>query len=333
MAIRGVGATPNVRIAVIGGGPFGLEHIGAYRAIAGVDLVGIVEPDAQRRRGLQNEFEKTGTSVFESVAELVRCLEVDAASVVTPGTSHLAVSRELMTNGIDVLIEKPFADSVADAVEISELARDLGRICLPGHIMRHSPKHVELQKQVLKGKLGEIVAISLRRDRSNDHIRRFPGAHPALLTGVHDIDLAIWLTGQSVLKVSAFDHRDSGGNVDFFSATLSHENGAISTVQGSYLLPSDMPKEVDDQIDLYGESGHAEVRETSLGSSLVSPGVGAANIALLAELNHFVSCISSGEKSRVCTPEEAVHVIEIAEAVAMSAAQSGALIRLPDRER
>jgi predicted dehydrogenase len=328
MEIRGDGALPNVRIAVIGGGAFGREHVGAYRAVAGVDLVAIVEPDAERRRGLQNEFETHGTSVFESVAEMLRQREIDAASVVTPGSSHLAVSRELMTNGIDVLIEKPFADSVADAVEISGLARDLGRICLPGHIMRHSPKHVALQGRVREGELGQIVASSLRRDRSNDHIKRFPGVHPVLLTGVHDIDLALWFTGQRVLQVSAFEHRDRDGNVDLFSATLRHENGAISTVQGAYLLPVDKPTDVDDQIDLYGESGHAVVRETSRGSSSMSPGIGVANIALVAELTHFASCISSGEQSRLCTPEEAVHVIEIAEAVVMSAADSGASIYL-----
>lgn len=321
-------ATDAVHVAVIGGGAFGREHVEAYQAVPGVELTAIVEPDDRRRQALEMELRTQSVVLYGSVEALLRHERIDAASVVTPGASHLAVTRELMTHGVDVLVEKPFADTVADAREIGNLARQLGRVCMPGHIMRHSPAHIELRDQVSAGALGKIVAASLRRDRSNDLVRRFPGVHPVLLTGVHDIDLALWITGQRVVQVSAIERRNRGGNVDFFCATLRHEHGAISTIQGAYLLPSERPTDVDDQIDVYGELGHVSLREALGFPNDATPKSGASNTALVAELTHFISCVSAGEPSQLCTPDDAVHVIDIAQAVARSAASVGVPVRV-----
>lgn len=311
-----------VRVAVIGAGDFGSEHIEAYEAVAGARLAAVVERDEAQRHGWRARLGGQGVGIYATVSEMLEHVTIDAASIVTPGSTHRNLSLELMEAGIDVLIEKPFADTVADAEAIAAAVTRTGRICVPGHIMRHAAAHVALKRRIAQKELGDVMAVALRRDRSHDLVRRFPGVHPALLTGVHDFDLAIWFMGQRVISVSATEHRGRGGDVDFFAATLWHEGGGVSTVQGAYLLPEIENTAVDDQVNIYGALGHASVH--SSGSDDAASGTGAHNGALVAELAHFVECVATSAPSQLCTPTDAVQVVQIAAAVVRSAADGGA---------
>lgn len=314
------------RVSVIGGGDFGAEHIEAYRALPDVDLVAIVEPDAGRRAHWERALEGEGIALHASIDALLEVGDIQAASIVTPGATHAPTSRALMEAGVDVLVEKPFADTVEAALEIREVAQRTGRVCVPGHVMRHDPAHARLRARIDS----PVAAVSLRRDRSSTLTERFPGVHPAILTGVHDIDLALWFTDERVVRVTAGDHR-GGAGVDAFTATLLHEGGAVSTVQGAYLLPREDATAVDDEVRVYGCSTPLTLASASQGRSRLRRG--ADNLALMAELLHFLDCVRSATPSQLCTPNDAVHVVEIADAIVRSAADGGSPITLDPRAK
>lgn len=322
-----------VRVAVVGAGLFGLEHIASYRVLAEVELVGVVEPDEARRFALVSSGAVPSTlPLFSSVREMLAAGEVDAASIVVPSRLHAVVASELMAAGVDILVEKPFTETVDDAQQIAREAAQLGRVCLPGHVLRFSPQHQALRARIRAKTMGDVIAVALRRDRSRVLTMSHAGEHPASLTGVHDIDLAIWLTGQRVAEVRASEHRMSDGHgIDLFWAELLHVDGAMSSIRGAYLLPADTPDATSDQIDVYGstdiETLHDETPRRG-GSKSAGNAAETHNVPLMNELAHFVACVAAGTPSSICKPEDAIHVVEVVHAVIQSAAAGGIPVAL-----
>ena len=112
-----------LRVGVVGTGAFGRNHARVYRdlqadPVLNVQFAGVVDADRSRATAIAAEF---GTRAFGSVAELLAA-GVDAVSVAVPTVAHLAVARELMQGGTDVLIEKPLAASLAEADELASVA-------------------------------------------------------------------------------------------------------------------------------------------------------------------------------------------------------------------
>lgn len=317
-----------IRVAVIGGGLFGREHVSAYAGMPSVQLVAIVEPNEKRRlEWLTDPLAKT-VKIFSSVAEMLAETKLDAASIVTPSETRLHIATELMSAGVNILVEKPFANSSEDARKIAEVAATFGRICLPGHLLRFSQGHQDLKTKIAQPTFGSVVGVKLSRNRSRALISLYPDIHPALLLGVHDFDLAIWLTAQSVTQVSALEHRNSEGNIDYFVAQCLHDGGAISTIQVSCLLSEDDPARVEDDVSVFGERGTAHLKSGSIDNESAHLGFGQENAPLVAELQYFLGCVLGNRQPTFCTPEEGVHVVEIAQAVIQSASSGGEITRL-----
>ena len=109
----------------MGVGVFGRNHARVYKELElqgeAVRLLGVVDPDTSRADAVAREFE---CKAFGSVQQLLTThSEVQAASVATPTLHHLSVARELMKNGVDVLVEKPIAATLDEADELVDLAR------------------------------------------------------------------------------------------------------------------------------------------------------------------------------------------------------------------
>src|SRR5579862_9949720 len=106
-----------IPVAVVGVGVFGRNHARVYKELElqgePVRLLGVVDPDTNRADAVAREFE---CKAFGSVQQLLTThSEVQAATVAAPTVHHLAVARDLMDAGVDVLIEKPLATTLAEA--------------------------------------------------------------------------------------------------------------------------------------------------------------------------------------------------------------------------
>ena len=129
-----------LRVGVVGAGAFGRNHARVYRDLAAdpanrIEFSGVADPKLASAQSAAREFK---TSAFQSAAELI-AQGVDAVSVAVPTVLHLAVARELMQSGVDVLIEKPLAASIAEAEELITVAEAYGRIAQVGHLERFNP--------------------------------------------------------------------------------------------------------------------------------------------------------------------------------------------------
>src|SRR5208282_4129182 len=123
-----------VRTAVVGTGEFGRNHVRVYRELEGAELVGVYDSDSARAEAAAVEFQTRALRSLEEVRELA-----EAVSVAVPTVAHAEVGCRLLESGLDVLVEKPMALSLAEADALLEAARGKNRILQVGHVERFNP--------------------------------------------------------------------------------------------------------------------------------------------------------------------------------------------------
>lgn len=310
-----------INCMVMGHGRFGREHLLAWESCPDAQVTAVVDP-AAAESSVASPVDGRPIAVFATVEEALEHSRPDVAAVVTPSRTHHELAQYLIAQGIHCLVEKPLATSSELAREVQAALGESQVTCMPGHILRFSPSHIELRDRV-RASGRPPRRLSLRRDRSAALSRMYASEHPALLTGVHDIDLAYWITGSPVVEVSATVSK-VGDTVVGFDAECRHESGARSRIQGSYTLDADTPDAVDDEIVLLDD---ADQLIADWAHREVAP-VG-SNEALVAEVAHFVALVSGRVAQQTVTVDDAVHVIDVAEAIVRSAEQSGRSTPVP----
>ena len=204
-----------MRVAVAGAGAFGRNHLRVYRELEaaglGVALVGAVEPDQARAAETANHY---SIPVFSSVEELVAAdLELDAASVTVPTVQHHAVASMLLEAGLDVLVEKPLAASLAEADELLTLAAKRSRILQPGHLERFNPA-------VLAHRLSVFSPRALDVDVVLDLM-------------IHDLDIVLTCANSPVCEVRAVGLPILSPKVDIANVRVEFESGCVANFTAS----------------------------------------------------------------------------------------------------
>ena len=123
-----------VRTAVVGVGAFGAHHARVYSEAAGVELVAVVDADAQRAEAAAAKYGCQALRDFRQLAG-----KVDAVSIAAPTVHHEEIGLALLEAGVDVLIEKPIAPDLDAADRLIAAAERHGRILQVGHLERFNP--------------------------------------------------------------------------------------------------------------------------------------------------------------------------------------------------
>jgi predicted dehydrogenase len=228
MSLPAIGANEKLRVAVVGAGAFGRNHLRVYRELelAGypVELVAVIDPNEAARTAAETQYGVRGfATVDECVAELKR---VDAASVCVPTVHHAACARALMACGIDLLIEKPLAGTLAEADEIVGLARELGRVVQVGHLERFNPAVRAVRGLLNRPMFFEVHRLSVFTPRSLD-------VDVVLDLMIHDLDIVMKLVGQPVREVRAVGLPVLSRKVDIANVRLEFENGCVANFTAS----------------------------------------------------------------------------------------------------
>ena len=223
-----VGTSP-LRIAVAGAGAFGRNHLRVYRELqqAGLPVVlaAVIDRDAAVAAKAAAEFGVPGFG-FDSVAACLAAVAVDAASVCVPTVHHARVAAEFLAAGVDVLVEKPLAASLADADEILELSRRHGRIVQVGHLERFNPAVTAAQGQLNRPMFFESHRLSVFTPRSLD-------VDVVLDLMIHDLDIVLSFVNSPVREVRAVGLPVLSQKVDIANVRLEFENGCIANFTAS----------------------------------------------------------------------------------------------------
>ncbi len=191
-------ASQPLRVAVVGAGAFGRNHLRVYRELeqAGeaVELAGVVDRDLAVAAEAAAKFGVTGFETIEACLAAVGPL--DAASICVPTVHHASAAEPLLAAGVDLLIEKPLASSLADADRILELSRKYGRIVQTGHLERFNPAVTAARQHLHQPMFFESHRLSVFTLRSLD-------VDVVLDLMIHDLDIVLSLVASPVREVRA----------------------------------------------------------------------------------------------------------------------------------
>jgi predicted dehydrogenase len=217
-----------INVAVIGVGTFGRNHARVYNQLSQqgmpVRLVGVVDPDTARADAAAREF---GCRGFGSIEQLITThSEVQAASVAVPTIYHLKAAQQLMEAGIDVLIEKPLASSLAEADQIISLAQRLGRIGQVGHLERFNPAVRATVPVITRPMFFEVHRLSVFTPRSLD-------VDVVLDLMIHDLDIVLSFVNSPVKEIRAVGLPILSGKVDIANVRLEFASGCVANFTAS----------------------------------------------------------------------------------------------------
>jgi predicted dehydrogenase len=217
-----------LRVAVAGAGAFGRNHLRVYRELEtaglGVALVAAVEPDAARAAETAAKY---AIPVFSSADELLRAgLHLDAATVSVPTVHHHAAASVLLDGGLDLLVEKPIATSLAEADDLIARAEKGHRILQIGHLERFNPAILAAQPRLRHPMFFESHRLSIFTPRSLD-------VDVVLDLMIHDLDIVLTFANSPVREVRAVGLPVLSSKVDISSVRVEFESGCVANFTAS----------------------------------------------------------------------------------------------------
>jgi predicted dehydrogenase len=222
-----------VKVAVLGTGSLGKEHVRVYSELAAarqVELVGIYDRVAETSRKLAEKFR---VRAFDSVAQAVA--SSDALSIVTPTQTHFDLAQLVLQAGKHVLVEKPMTDNAAEATELIRLAQQNQCVLQVGHVERFNPVFNYLQKVATAPRFIETHRLSPFPGRSID-------IGVVLDLMIHDLDVVLSFVHSPVSNVDAVGIAVLSQTEDIANARLRFENGCVANLTASRVSPEKMRK-------------------------------------------------------------------------------------------
>jgi predicted dehydrogenase len=220
-------------VAVLGAGAIGRMHIERLLAHDAVELAAIADPSEAARELAA----RVGVPWFADPLELLAGTRAQAVVVATPNATHADLGAACLARKLPVLMEKPIADTLANARRLCEAADATGVPVLVGHQRRHNPLLRRAREMVQAGVLGRpvsatVMATWLKPDSYFDmEWRRKAGGGPVLINMIHDIDLLRFLLGEVVSVQAQSSSGVRGFEVeDTASALLRFESGVLATL-------------------------------------------------------------------------------------------------------
>jgi predicted dehydrogenase len=209
------------RIAVVGSGAFGCNHLRVIHSSEQATLAGVFDTDSARAAAAARPYQ---CPVFETIEDLARAS--DAAVVATPTVTHSEIGCRLMELGLDVLVEKPIAHSPGAARILVETAQRTGRVLQVGHLERFNPAVIALSSVVSRPLFFEIHRLSEFTPRSLD-------VDVVLDLMIHDIDIVLALTGEAPQEIRAAGISILTPKVDIANARLQFPGGCVANLTAS----------------------------------------------------------------------------------------------------
>jgi predicted dehydrogenase len=220
---------PPLRVAVVGTGAFGRNHLRVYRELEVaqpqlVQLIALVDPITERRSSFASTY---NIPAFASVAELLAAnLSLDAVSICVPTSHHATVAEQLLLAGLDILIEKPFAATLAQADHILAISQAQGRIVAIGHLERFNPAVTATLAALTHPMFFESHRLSVFTPRSLD-------VDVVLDLMIHDLDIVLSLTNSPVREVRAVGLPILSHKTDIANVRIEFESGCVANFTAS----------------------------------------------------------------------------------------------------
>jgi len=237
------------RLAIIGTGAMGFNHARTAQMLHNeVELTHVADPIVERAQHIVAEFGNSNTRVHDSADDLDG-ENTDLAIIASPSHLHAEQAAGLLSRGVNVLVEKPVALSIADAERLSEVANHTDKVLMVGHVELFNPVVKELRCL-----LGQVALRSLRFKRLgfvDDQSRLYHDVVSDLM--LHDLSIANQLVDPlnnlNEKVVYSFARKDTMVAPDPAEAIVDYGNGVDAHFRASRAYPGGKVRRVEAETD------------------------------------------------------------------------------------
>lgn len=315
--------TDTIKVAVIGAGMMGKNHLKTYKGLNGVELVGVYDIFPEACKAAAETFGIKAFSSLEEVAE-----NVDAVSVVTTSVTHAEVGEFFLNRGIHCLMEKPLATTEAECQRLISAAKNNNVTLLVGHIEQFNPA-VEQMHKILSD---TSKICSLTAQRMSAASGRITDVDVSMDLMIHDVEVIQSLVKSPVVNVQASVVKtpSSPKGKDYITALVEFENGVTANITASRITQArvrtlsvttdtnyiDMDF-INQSINVHTQGRMPYVNQEEIPEWMHYGLKGSVeqlfiptNQPLQAELNHFLNCVRGKETPRI-TGESALNALRV----------------------
>jgi len=311
-----------LKIAVIGAGFWGRNHIRVLSELPQAELVAVCDINKQRA---ETVGEKYNIKFYTSSEELYKEEDFDAVSICVWSTELFQKAVEALNAGKHVFVEKPMASQVAEAEKMVEMAKSEGLHLTVGFIERFNPAVRRLKKAIVEGRIGSPVSATVKR--VSKWPERIGDVGVVKDTAIHDIDLLRFIFEEEPVTVYARTGRLRHKRFeDYAQVMLAFPDGKSAFLEANWLTPYKVRR-----LTVTGSEAIITVDyitqeitiETS--SQTLTPRYEWEE-PLRLELQHFVDSVLN-DKDPMVTGLDGVKALKIAEAI-LESARKNSLIEL-----
>jgi predicted dehydrogenase len=316
-----------IRIGVVGLGYWGPNIARNLAAIPTCELTWCCDGSLEARERAGAMF--PGVRLTDDVGELFSDPELDAVAIATPVPTHGELAVRALEAGKHCFVEKPLAQSVADAELAVAAAQDAGRVLMVGHLLEYHPGVRMLKELADTGELGDRIYYIYGNRLNLGKLRADENALWSL--GAHDVSVVLHLAGEEPSEAVAhgesyvragvedvvfcFLRFPSGLSAHLHLSWLDPHKERRFTVVGSRRMATFDDMALEGKVTIYDKGfdedarGYGEYITRSGG--IVSPAIPNAE-PLRVECEHFVECIIEGRRPR-SDGESGLRVVRVLE--------------------
>lgn len=329
--------------AVIGTGIVGgAWHAYVYSQMPQAELVAVCDLDIERARAIAQKYGVP--HVYDDYRQLLANPAVEAVSIATPDFAHREIAVAAAQAGKHILVEKPLATTVADAEAILQASEAAGIKLMVDFHNRVNPPFISAKQSVESGELGALKYIYARLSNTTfvaTQMLSWASRSSALwFLASHTFDLAHWLLDDKPQRVYAVSRAGTLQQMgidapDFHVAIVEFQNGAVVTLENSWILPETEPNVFNFKMGLLGSEGsmyintsdHRAVEKYTrdslslpdiLGFTLDSTAPARMSGFVLEAIARFVDAVVD-DRPLLCSGREAAVVTRVLSAIEESA--------------
>jgi predicted dehydrogenase len=305
-------SSPPVRIGVVGLGYWGPNLARNFDGIPGSELAWCCDSSEDALGRIAERFPRV--KLAGDIAELLSDPELDAVALATPVPTHGPLAARVLEAGKHCFVEKPLAQSVADAERAVAAARGSGRVLMVGHLLEYHPGVQKLKQLASSGGLGEVYYIYGNR-LNLGKLRADENALWSL--GAHDVSVVLHLAAEEPHEVMArgesyvrdgvedvvfcFLRFPSGLSAHLHLSWLDPHKERRFTVVGSRRMATFDDMALEGKVTIYDKGFDEDARGygeyITRSGDIFSPRI--PNVEpLRLECEHFVECVLTGQRPR-----------------------------------
>ncbi len=291
------------KVAVVGCGAWGQNLVRNFAHLGALAIACDASPAARQKTTEENR----GIKVTDSFESVLQQPDVSAVVIATPSDTHFALAKKSLMAGKHVYVEKPLARDVKQAEELDEIATRENLVLMVGHLLLYHPAVNCLKELIASGELGDLRFI--KSDRMNYNFNR---KHWSVLWDLapHDISMMCYLLDCEAPDVSRVGGWDTLGDglvdVAYLDLNFPIPGKVIpGQIRNSWIDPKKLVRltvngslktaVLNDTQPLNKLTLHSQTRE---GRMIEEFPYYSSSEPLLLECEHFLQCLTTGERPR-----------------------------------